>query len=50
MTQDIKIEGYAEAIRIFARLTDQVQRTLVRQALRRWSRRPGPELRSGPGS
>ena len=38
MTQDIKIEGYAEAIRIFARLTDQVQRTLVRQALRRSAR------------
>ena len=38
MTQDIKIEGYAEAIRIFARLTDEVQRTLVRQALRRSAR------------
>lgn len=35
MTQDIKIEGYSEAIRIFGQLTDQMQRTLVRQALRR---------------
>lgn len=35
MTQDIKIEGYSEAMRIFDQLTDQMQRTLVRQALRR---------------
>ena len=35
MTQDIKIEGYSEAIRIFDQLTDQMQRTLVRQALRK---------------
>lgn len=35
MTQDIKISGYSEAVRIFDQLTDQMQRTLVRQALRK---------------
>ena len=54
MTQDIKIEGYSEAIRIFDQLTDQMQRTLVRQALRKSAQpmvataRAG--LRSAPGS
>lgn len=35
MTGDIEIHGYAEAIRLMSQLTDQMQRTLVRQALRR---------------
>ena len=35
MTGGIEIHGYAEAVRLMSQLTDQMQRTLVRQALRR---------------
>lgn len=35
MTGGIEIHGYAEAVRLMSQLTDQMQRTLVRQTLRR---------------